>query len=342
MKAWLYSSTSGGLEKNLELNTTARVPPVPQGSQVLIHVLSTSLNPADYKVPELGLAARLYIGTPASPGMDFCGRVVKAGPLAQHLQEGQLVFGAVAHPLKFGSLAEYMIVTVEQLATVPDGVDVDSAAAVGIAGQTAFQSLEGYVKTGDKVLINGGSGGCGIFAIQIAKQMGCHVTAVCSTRNMELCLRLGADEVIDYTVEKDLTETLASRGTMFDHILDHVGTPGNMYYQCHRFLKEGGVFIQVGSSTISTQAGRLAWPAFLGGGRRKYTVLMYRPCSRQLLQLGEWMQEGALTVQKDSVFEFDEAVKAFEKLRSGRARGKIIVHVGKDERNNLESFGIGM
>ncbi|EPS33768.1 hypothetical protein PDE_08730 [Penicillium oxalicum 114-2] len=342
MKAWLYSSTSGGLENNLQLDKTARTPPVPQGSQILVHVLAASLNPADFKVPELGLPARLYIGTPASPGMDFCGRVVKAGTLAQHIPEGQLVFGSAARPLKFGSLAEYMIVSTDQVAVVPEGVDIESAAAVGIAGQTAFQSLEGYVQAGDKVLINGGSGGCGIFAIQIAKQMGCHVTAVCSTRNMELCLRLGADEVIDYTKEKDLTGTLVARGTIFDHILDHVGTPADMYYQCHRFLKEGGVFIQVGSSTIVTQAGRLAWPSFLGGGRRRYVVLMYKPCPRQLHQLGEWMQEGSVTVQKDSVFEFEEVVKAFAKLRSGRARGKIVVRVGKDQRNNLESFGIGM
>jgi NADPH:quinone reductase-like Zn-dependent oxidoreductase len=342
MKAWLYSSTSGGLENNLELNPTARAPPAPQGSQVLIQVLSASLNPADYKVPELGLPARLYIGTPASPGMDICGRVVTTGPLARHFREGQLVFGSAATPIKFGSLAEYTLVTADQIAAVPEGVDVDSAAGVGIAGQTAFQSLEGYVRAGDKVLINGASGGCGTFEIQIAKQMGCRVTAICSTRNMELCLRLGADEVIDYTAEKDLVGMLAAKGTVFDHILDHIGTPAEMYYQCHRFLKEDGVFVQVGASSMTTQAGRLAWPAFLGGGRRRYVVLMYKPVQRQLVQLGEWLQEGVVKVQVDSRYEFEEVVKAFEKLRSGRARGKIVVHVGKDKGNNYEPFGIGM
>lgn len=342
MKAWLYSSTSGGLEKNLHLDTTARAPPAPQGSQVLIRVLSASINPADYKVPELGLPARLYIGSPASPGMDFCGRVVTTGPLARHFREGTLVFGSAAHPIRFGSLAEYTLLPADQIAVVPEGVDVDSAAGVGIAGQTAFQSLEGYVRAGDKVLINGGSGGCGTFEIQIAKQMGCHVTAICSTRNMELCLRLGADEVIDYTAEKDLVGKLNAKGTVFDHILDHIGTPADMYYQCHRFLKEGGVFVQVGASSMTTQAGRLLWPAFLGGGRRRYVVLMYKPVQRHLEQLGEWLQEGGVKVQVDSTFEFEEVVKAFEKLRLGRARGKIVVHVGKDQRSNYEPFGIGM
>lgn len=274
--------------------------------------------------------------------MDFCGRIVTTGPLARHLREGQLVFGSAAHPVKFGSLAEYTIVTAEQVAVVPEGVKVDSAAAVGIAGQTALQSLEGYVRAGDKVLINGASGGCGTFEIQIAKQMGCHVTAICSTRNMELCLRLGADEVLDYTAERDLVGTLKTRGIVFDHILDHIGTPAEMYYQCHNFLKEDGVFVQVGASSMTTQAGRLAWPAFLGGGRRRYVVLMYKPVQRQLVQLGEWLQEGVVKVQIDSVFEFADVVKAFEKLRSGRARGKIMVHVGKDQGNHYEPFGIGM
>ncbi|CEO60465.1 hypothetical protein PMG11_05092 [Penicillium brasilianum] len=342
MKAWLYSSTSGGLENNLYLDPTARAPPAPQGSQVLIQVLAASINPADYKVPELGLPARLYIGTPASPGMDFCGRVVTTGPLARHFREGELVCGAAAHPIKFGSLAEYTLVTADQIAVVPEGVKLDSAATVGIAGQTALQSLEGYVTAGDRLLINGASGGCGTFAIQIAKQMGCRVTAICSTRNMELCLRLGADEVFDYTAEKDLVGTLKTRGVVFDHILDHIGTPAEMYYQCHHFLKEGGVFVQVGASSMTTQAGRLAWPAFLGGGRRRYVVLMYKPVQRHLVQLGEWLQEGTVKVPVDSVFEFDEVVKAFEKLRSGRTRGKIVVHVGKDKGNNYEPFGIGM
>ncbi|KAJ5168557.1 uncharacterized protein N7482_004151 [Penicillium canariense] len=342
MKAWLYSSTTGGLEKNLQLDASARAPPAPLGAQVLVQVLSASLNPADYKVPELGLPARLYIGTPASPGMDFCGRVVTTGPLARHIADGQLVFGSAAHPIKFGSLAEYMIVTADQIAAVPEGVEVNSAAAVGIAGQTAFQSLEGYVKAGDKVFINGGSGGCGTFEIQIAKAMGCHVTATCSTRNMELCLRLGADEVIDYTAEEDLVGRLKARGTVFDHILDHIGTPAEMYYQCHHFLKEDGVFVQVGASSMTTQAGRLAWPAFLGGGRRKYVVLMYKPIQRQLVQLGEWLQEGVVKVQVDSVHGFEDVVKAFDKLRSGRARGKIVVQVAKAQGQNYEPFGIGM
>ncbi|KAJ5688773.1 hypothetical protein N7462_003165 [Penicillium macrosclerotiorum] len=344
MKAWLYSRTTGGLETNLHLSAKARVPPVPRNAEVLVRVISAAINPADYKVPELGLPARLVIGMPSSPGMDFCGRVVATGPAARQFTPGTLVFGSVARPVRFGSLAEYMVMDAGagQVVPLPDGVAVDEAAGVGIAGVTAMQSLAGYVTAGSRVLVNGGSGGCGVFAIQIAKQMGCIVTATCSTRNRELCLRLGADEILDYTAEKDLVGTLASRGLIFDHIVDHIGTPGDMYYRCHEFLKEGGVFVQVGASSMTTQVGRMGWPALLGGGRRKYVILLFHNDEQQLRQLGEWMAEGALQVPLDSVHEFEDAVQAFKKLRSGRARGKIIVHVTKAEEQNLEPFGIGL
>lgn len=329
MKAWLYSNTTNGLEKNLHLEPSARAPPPPKNDQVLIQVLSTALNPADFKVPEMGPHARLVIGTPASPGLDFCGRVVSTGPGATHLSPGQLVFGCHSRPMKFGSLAEYLTIRAGLVAPVPEGVRVDHAAGVGIAGQTAYQTLAGYVTRGDKVFINGGSGGCGLFAIQIAKEMGCHVTTTCSARNVELCRELGADEVIDYTAVGDLVATLKERGVVFDHVLDHIGLPSELYFQSHHFLKKGGVFVQVGASALGTFVGRVGWPSFLGGGKRKYVVFMFTNTREHVVKLGEWLQKGVLKVQVDSEYEFEDAVKAFEKLRSGRARGKIIVHVAK-------------
>ncbi|KAJ5594918.1 Polyketide synthase enoylreductase [Penicillium hispanicum] len=329
MKAWLYSSTSGGLEKNMHLDASARAPPAPRGDELLIQVLTASLNPADYKVPEMGLAARLLIGMPAAPGMDFCGRVVATGPGATHFPAGQLVYGCHSRPVKFGSLGEYLSISARFVAALPAGVEVDAAAGIGIAGQSAYQALDGYVKAGDKVFINGGSGGCGLFAIQIAKAMGCHVTVTCSTRNVELVRAVGADEVVDYTAEEDLVATLCGRGVVFDHILDHIGTPSAMYFQSHHFLREGGVFVQVGASSIGTFAGRLGWPSLLGGGRRKYVIFFFANTGEHLVKLGEMMRQGALKTQLDSEYEFEDADKAFEKLRSGRARGKIVVHVAQ-------------
>jgi len=329
MKAWLYSSTTNGLEKNLTLNASTRAPPTVSGDNVLVQVLSASLNPADFKVPEMGLAVRkLVIGTPASPGMDFCGKVVAAGSNASQFSPGQLVYGCLSKPAQFGSLGEYLVASASLLAPVPEGVEIDHAAAIGIAGQTAYQSLAGYVSAGDKVFINGGSGGCGIFAIQIAKEMGCHVTTTCSTKNVEFVRGLGADEVIDYSAE-DVVARLRADGVVFDHILDHIGYPASLYRESNHFLKPGKAFVQVGASGMATFAERLVVPGFLGGGKRKYVIFFFKNTLKDLVKVGELVQKGAVKIQLDTAFEFEDAVLAFEKLRSGRARGKIIVHVAK-------------
>lgn len=341
MKAWLYSGTSGGLEKNLELKYSIRAPPAPRTNEVIIKVLSAGLNPADFKVPEMGLAAtHLVIGMPATPGMDFCGRVVSTGTSATHFKPGQLVYGSHSRPTKFGSLGEYLSIPASFVTPLPEGVKIDQAAGIGIAGQSAYQSLLGYVKEGDKVFINGGSGGCGLFAIQIAKNMGCHVTVTCSTRNIELCYRMGADNVIDYTAEADLVAGVKRQGVTYDHIIDHIGLPSPLYFHCHHFLKPDGVFVQVGASSILTFAGRLAWPSILGGGKRKYVIFFFSNTGLHLTKLGEMMEEGNLQTQVDSVYEFEDAVQAFEKLRSGRARGKIIVHVAKPEAHWHQEMGL--
>ncbi|CAI7590363.1 unnamed protein product [Penicillium bialowiezense] len=316
MKAWFYSGTTNGLEKNLTFDTSARTPKV-SGDDILIKVLSASLNPADYKVPEMGLVAqKLVIGTPATPGMDFCGEVITGN---ESFSPGQLVYGCLSRPAQFGSLGEYLVTSASLLAPVPEGVEIDHAASIGIAGQTAYQSLAGYVSAGDRVFINGGSGGCGIFAIQIAKEMGCHVTTTCSTKNVEFLRGLGADVVIDYSAE-DVIAVLKG-GEVFDHVIDHIGAPEPLYRESNHFLKAGKAFVQVGASAMATFAGRLVVPGFLGGGRRKYNT------KEDLVKVGEMVKSGAVKIQLDSTFEFEETVKAFEKLRSGRARGKIVVHV---------------
>ena len=339
MKAWLYNTTP--VAQNLTLDPSARTPQVPTGKQVLVKVLSAALNPADYKIPNLlGFSARFLIGTPASPGQDFCGRIVGTGPLAQHLKEGQLVFGCYTQPVQFGSLAEYVLISADNVAPVPDGVRVDDAAGLGLSGQTAYQCLEGRVSSGQSVLINGGSGGCGIFAIQIAKELGCRVTATCSTKNVELCFRLGADDVVDYSAQSDLISTLSTKG-MFDVVIDFVGETGTLYYQSHMFLKEGGEFVQVGGSVLGSLS-RAIWPGFLGGGQRKYVLFKARCEARQLVQLGQWVADRTIQVQVDGVYEFQDVGKAFERLGSGRARGKIVVRVNDPNAVDMQPFGIGL
>lgn len=328
MKAWLYSSTWGGLEKNLNLDHCARVPPPLRKDQVLTQVISACINPADYKVPEMVLVGKLITSMPASPGMDFCGRVMAVGDAVSEFHPGQFVYGCLDMPSQFGSLGEYVVSRKDQIAPVPAGVDLDQIAAVGIAGQTAYQSLVPYVSAGDKVFINAGSGGCGMFAIQMAKALGCHVTTTCSKRNVQFCKDLGADEVIDYTSE-DVVKALKSHGQVYSHAIDHIGLPRNLYSESHRYLLPGKTFVQVGADWIGTFAGRLLRPRLLGGGKRNYSIFFYKNTHEHLVQLGEWVQQGKIKVTLDSVFEFEDAIKAIERQRSGRSRGKIVVHVSK-------------
>ncbi|PLN75023.1 putative zinc alcohol dehydrogenase [Aspergillus taichungensis] len=328
MKAWLYSSTAGGLEKNLVLDQAARKPISLRANDVLVRVISASINPADYKVPEMGALTKVLTGTPATPGMDFCGRVEITGPSVKGLEDGQLVYGTMGRPVQFGSLGDYLVCDASVTAALPEGLDPDLAATVGVAGQTAYQAVAPYVQSGDKVFINGGSGGCGMFAIQIAKQLGCHVTTTCSTRNVELCKELGADEVIDYTTANVL-HVLRGKGQVFAHVVDHIGLPGELYHECDAFLLPGKAFAQVGAESMLTFVNRMAWPSFLGGGKRKYVILLFKNKKEDLVQVGDWVQQGKVKVILDSVYDFEDAVQAFEKLRSKRARGKIVVHVSE-------------
>ncbi|KAI9039988.1 NAD(P)-dependent alcohol dehydrogenase [Aspergillus affinis] len=328
MKAWMYHSAGVDFEKKLTLETAARAPPSLRPDQLLVQVLSASINPADFKVPEMGLVSKVIVSTPASPGMDFCGRVVVTGPAVTKVSPGQLVYGTTAKPVPFGSLAEYMAVGEHNIAALPDGVDPDHAATLGVAGLTAYQAVVPYVTNGDKVFINGGSGGCGIFAIQFAKLLGCHVTTTCSGRNADFCRELGADEVIDYTTE-DVLAVLKAKGQVFAHVVDHIGTPEALYRECDAFLLPGKAFVQVGASSMLIFVNRVAWPGFLGGGKRKYDILLCRMRPDELAQIGEWVQQGKVKVVVDSTFEFADTVQAFEKLRLGRTRGKIVVHVSE-------------
>ncbi|KAL4943939.1 hypothetical protein BDV06DRAFT_125148 [Aspergillus oleicola] len=346
MKAWLYTSTIPSVLSNLHLSKSARAPPPPSHpGQFLIKIYSTSLNPADCKVPEQStiLGRTLICTLPASPGLDFSGEVVAVHEnySKDEFKPGQLVFGCLARPREFGTTGEYVIVDENDLAPLPQGVSLDDAACVGVAMRTAYQSLKNYIKPSTntnpnadepakRVFINGGSGGCGVFAIQFAKMLGFHVTTTCSTRNISLVQSLGADEVLDYT-NTDVTATLKEKGQIFDHVIDHIGLPSNLYAECHNFLKPSCTWVQVGSGSILTAFWRLITPRWLGGGRRWFSALMLENSKGDLLDVGEFLREGKVRVVVDSVHEFEGVREAYAVLGSGRARGKIIVRVAERE-----------
>ncbi|KAF2123879.1 GroES-like protein [Dothidotthia symphoricarpi CBS 119687] len=328
MKAWQYASVSGGLEKNLQIKTDVPQPTIGD-DEILVEVHSMALNPVDYKATEAGLPLTL-MGSTLIPGADFSGEVFKIGRNVDSFQIGERVFGAKVGALAKGSLAQYISVGKEMLAKLPEGVSMDDAAAIGIVGLTEYQSIAPNVQAGDKVFINGGSGGTGIHGIQIAKALGCHVTTTCSTPNVDLCKSVGADEVIDYK-STDIVTALSERGQIFKLVLDNVGTPADLYKKSASFLIPSGKFVQVGAGTNLGTMGQVATnfllPSFLGGGKNKYQLLMAQPSAENLKQLGVWMKEGNVRSVLDQVFEWEDAPKAFEKLKTGRARGKIVIHV---------------
>lgn len=332
MKAWQYSSVSGGVEKNLQLKDDVPQPTITD-NEILVQVHAMALNPVDYKATEAGLPLSL-MGSMLIPGSDFCGKVAKTGRNINEYQIGEWVFGTKVGSLAKGSLAQYISVGKEMLAKLPEGVSVDDAAAIGIVGLTEYQSIAPNVQPGDKIFIHGGSGGTGVYGIQIAKALGCHVTTTCSTPNIDLCKSVGADEVIDYKTT-DIITALSEKGQIFKLVVDNVSTPVELYKKSAAFLTPDGKFVQVGGSaslgSISQVATNLLLPSFLGGGKNKYQMILTKPSTDDLKLFGVWMKEGKIRGVLDQVFEWEDAVKAFEKLKTGRARGKIIIHVKQDK-----------
>ncbi len=330
-RAWQYSSTQGGIEKNLKLNSVPL--PTPTPNQHLVQVIATALNPVDYKPAEVPLLHRLMLPKPATPCIDFAGCIV-APAAGSSLKRGQLVFGgAGTSPLAGGALSEFTVAENENTVALPNGVDPIDAATIAVGGLTAYQSIVPYVKKGDRVFINGGSGGTGVFGIQIAKAVGCHVTTTCSTANVELCKSLGADEVVDYKKQGlvDALKASASSTHQFDHAVDNVGANLELYWRCHEYTKPGAVYVMVGMTpSLASLVGVfkiMLWPGFLGGGKRRLVGFFIKSASEELEQIGMWMVDGKVKAIIDQRFTFEHAPQAFEKLKTGRAKGKIVVDV---------------
>ncbi|KAH8696649.1 hypothetical protein BGW36DRAFT_360468 [Talaromyces proteolyticus] len=341
MLAWKFSSVSPTLEENLRLDRHA---PLPDGSaslqadQVLVNVLAVSLNAVDYKFPEIPFLGRLITGSPSTPSIDFAGRVAAVGlnkeSTTENLQVGQLVYGRLNAPTKFGTLAEYTIAPRDGCVPIPPGVSVIDASCASSVGLTAYQSIIPKIKggAGERVFINGGSGGCGTFGIQIAKAVGCHVTTSCSTPNVELCKTLGADTVIDYKKSDVIAEL--KKMQPFDLVVDNVGLPADLYWSVPHFTNPDAHYVQVGAVAITPSfiLGNLYktyWPSWLGGGKRPWEFMNLVNKPEDYAKLGRLMQEGKVRPYVDEVFGMQDKgpVRAFAKLRTGRTRGKIIIKI---------------
>ncbi|ETS80701.1 hypothetical protein PFICI_08230 [Pestalotiopsis fici W106-1] len=344
MRAWQYTSAAGGLHKSLTLSSTAAhprptTPPKLAKDELLVRVRAAGLNPIDYKLAELPYGmSRAMISVPASPAMDFAGSVVAHGAETEFpVKTGDSVFGRL-DPSQFGALGEFVVAKSPGCATLPSTVSFEHASGVGSAGQVAYRSVvynvpepsreRSAANANFRIFINGGSGGTGTFAIQIAKLLGCQVTASCSTGNVDLCQSLGADEVIDYT-QGSIVDCLKAKGQVFDLVIDFVGLPYNLYKASDHFLVPNGKYVQVGAdmtlSSMGNLTSRMVLPSFLGGGSRKFALEAVKNSHRDLSRLGEWIESGKIKVVVDQIFAYEDAPKAYEKLRTGHAKGKIIV-----------------
>lgn len=305
------------------LRFTEVAKPVPGDSDVLVRVLAASVNPIDWHFirgrpallrPMIGGLRRPKSGR---PGMDLSGRVEAVGAGVTRFKPGDDVFGAGR-----GSLAEYVCVAEGRLALKPANLSFAEAAAVPVAGLSALQGLRdtGRIRRGHKVLVDGASGGVGTFAIQVARAFGAEVTAVCSTRNLELARSLGADHVIDYTRE-DFTRS----GRRYDLILG--ANAWHSIFDYRRSLARGGAYVMVGGGTAQILQVLLLGPLLSLAGGRRMRYFVARLGGPDLAALGDLLAKGTIVPVIDRRFPLSEAAAAVRYLEEGHARGKIVVIV---------------
>jgi len=291
--------------------------PTPAADEVLVKVLAVSVNPADWRsmrAKPFFSRATLGLLRPKHriPGVDIAGRVEAAGSDVTQFTPGDEVY---ANLLDHGSggFAEYVSVPVEVMSFKPANLSFEEAAAVPMAGVTALQGLRhhGEVRAGQRVLINGASGGIGTFAVQIAKSYGSEVTGVTSTRNIDLVGSLGAAHVVDYTT------TEFGSGRRYDLILD---TIGNLSVRdLRRALAEGGKAAVVGFTSVAKLIG-----VSLRGGR-DVAMVSAHVATTDLEFLSDLIEAGKVRPQIDRRYPFAEIPAAITYLEQGHARGKVVV-----------------
>ena len=301
--------------------------PTPADNQVLVKVHAASLNKADLFDLDPPFIIRMVMGggvlKPKDPslGRDLAGRVELIGKTVTRFKPGDEVFGTGQ-----GALSEYAVARDDQLALKPPVVSFEDCASAPVAGVTALQGLrKGQIKVGQKVLVDGASGGVGTFALQIAKSFGTEVTAVCSAPNVDNARALGADRVIDYSKE-DFTKS----GQTYDLI---VGVNGfHCVLAIRRSLAPEGTFVLLGSSKALTGLLQVALLGRLASrsGKKIGFMGIAKIIPEDLATLGELMVAGKLKPFIDRRYPLAEAAEAFRYLEEGHARGKVVVTMQPD------------
>jgi NADPH:quinone reductase-like Zn-dependent oxidoreductase len=289
--------------------------PVPNDDEVLIKVQAVSLNAADYRSMKMGIIPKNKIF-----GADIAGRVESAGKNISLFKSGDEVMGDLAI-FGFGGIAEYVSAPERALIIKPGQVSFEDAAALPMAAMTALQALrdKASIQKGQKVLIVGSSGGVGTFAIQLAKYFGAEVTGVCSSKNVQQTLSLGADYVLDYTKEK-----FTSKDKRYDIIL---GINGNYPLTAYRkTLASNGIYVMVGGS-LSQIFKSLVFGRILSFGSKKMKSLSTKANKTDLEFLVKLVEKSIIKPVIDRCYSFDRVAEAMNYLKQGHSPGKVVINI---------------
>ncbi len=289
--------------------------PVPERArgEIMIEVRASSVNPIDYRLRSGEMKGLLPGGFPRIPGYDVAGVVAQADNDCS-FEVGDRVM-AFLDSVRGGACADFAVCSTDVAAKLPDDMPFEQAAAIPLAGTTALQSLRdhGGIQSGQRVLINGASGGVGAFAIQIAKSYDCHVDAVASTDNREFCMSLGADHFYDYEAT-DFTES----DERWNIIFDAAGKSG--YWDSRPVLLDGGRYVSTEPDVKGMLMTILTYPLSKSG-----KVMLAKPSGDDLRTLIGLYNLGKLIVTIDSTYSMSEAASAHRRVEAGVDRGKVVL-----------------
>ena len=290
--------------------------PIPGDNELLVKTFAVSGNAADYRSMKMGLIPKKKIF-----GADIAGKVESAGKNIRHFKPGDEVLGDLSG-YGFGGFAEYAAAPEKAFVLKPAQISFEEAASLPISGITALQALhdKGNIKKLQKVLIVGSSGGVGTFAIQLARYFGAEVTAVCSTKNVEQTISLGADHIIDYS-----KEPITKKYGDFDLILAVNGNYPLITYR--RVLNPGGICVMVGG-TLSQIFKFMALGWLLSLGSRKFRFLAAKSNQKDLEFMAKLIADGNIKPVIERIYPLEKTAEAMNYLGEGHAKGKVVIKLG--------------
>ena len=294
--------------------------PSPGHGEVKLRVRAAALNPLDGKARAGHLRfVPVFRGPPRGTGCDLAGEIVAVGRDAAPRHVGERVFGSISPMVRDGAFAEFAVIAAAGLAPIPDRLDFEQAAALPVAGGTAWQALVHHarLKAGERVLITGAAGGVGHFAIQVAKHLGAHVVAACSAPNADFVRALGADEAVDYARD-DFTR----RSDRFDVVFD--AACASSFAAARRVLTETGCYISTaGSLGAALDVAAAALAARLTS-RQRAVPFVLKPGAELWRTLGALAADGSVRAHIERRISLDDTADAQRAMETGHGRGKVV------------------